>query len=166
MRPDRRFNMLVSDNLPAAANPPLSGHHVDHDDWLLAALDVAARANAAAVEALEASARTFPQIGRQREAGVPLADIIDHTLAAGGQKLRTDAGRAIVDYQAAVMRLRAAIVRGMVEEAGMTLTAVAACLGLSRQKVSRLYHAASTAGENGSALEPVGSGPVALDERD
>ena len=137
---------------------------MDHDDdWLLAAIDAAACANAAAVEALQAWAQVFPQMRRQREAGVPLADIVDDTLASGGQRLRVKAGRAIVAYQAAVMRLRAGLVRGMVEEAGMTLTAVAARLGLSRQKVSRLYHVAAKGEEGGRVLQPVGSGPAGLD---
>jgi hypothetical protein len=52
---------------------------------------------------------------------------------------RRGAARAIEAYQQAVTALRADVVRALVDEEGLPLTALAGRIGMSRQALTRLY---------------------------
>ena len=67
-------------------------------------------------------------------------DAVQQTLCAHqAPQARSDAEQAIRRYQHAVMTFRAQSVRTMVDDEGMTITAVSRQLGLSRQLTARMY---------------------------
>lgn len=109
------------------------------DDWYHHALDNAAHAARELREALDAFEEVIVDSRRQRAKGVPFLDILDSDAARKGYERRVAVNEAIAFYRTAVMRLRAAVVRSLVEVEGMTLTAVAKRLRISRQMASRLY---------------------------
>jgi hypothetical protein len=110
------------------------------DDWLTAAIDEVALAIEAAIQALNDANEVLTQVRQDRVAGVPFLEIFDLFLARGGQARRMSVSRVLENYETRMLRLRAEGVRELVEKEGMSLTWVAVRSGLSRQKVSRLYH--------------------------
>ena len=81
------------------------------------------------------------EVRRQRAGGVPFVQMIDNAIAQGARERRLAVDEAVAAYRTAVMRLRAAVVRNLVDGEGMTLTAVAKLLRISQQMASRLYRA-------------------------
>jgi hypothetical protein len=110
------------------------------EDWLLAAI--------ARVEcALESLRETLASVGEvlepaqaDRRAGVPLVAIADRLARDGGDPRSAIAG-AFREYEQAVAALRAQVVHALVDEEGVTRSALAGRLSLSRQSVTRLYQA-------------------------
>lgn len=113
---------------------------VRDDDWLTAAIDEVALAIEVAVRALNDAHEALAQARQDRVAGLPFLEIFDAFLARGGQARRVSASRMLENYETRMLRLRAAVVRELVDKEGMSLTGVSVRSGLSRQKVSRLYH--------------------------
>jgi hypothetical protein len=113
------------------------------DDWLLAAVERIEAAADELCDAVAATVESFGDVGRDRAAGRPLLEIVDDLLELGGQQRRRAAGQAIGDYQRAVMEFRAAVIRSLVDDEGMTFTAVAARMGISRQMAARLHRSES-----------------------
>lgn len=110
------------------------------DDWLTSAIDEVALAIDVAVEALNHVHEVLAEARRDRAAGVPFLEIFNRFFAREGQARHLSASRVLEDYETRMLRLRAAVVRELVDGEGMSLTSVSVRSGLSRQKVSRLYH--------------------------
>ncbi|HEV7524247.1 MAG TPA: hypothetical protein VGP92_04740 [Acidimicrobiia bacterium] len=75
----------------------------------------------------------------QRRADAPIAQMVADAVALGAVTARRAVEDAWRAYAASVSELRAATVRMLVDETGMTFTDVARVLGISRQMASRLY---------------------------
>jgi hypothetical protein len=97
---------------------------------------------------------------RQHQAGAGFVDAIVALLESDPRKRRVMAEMAIARYEHSTMQLRARVVRTLVDEDGMTLTAVARRLRISRQMAARLYHSRSEA--SSSETQP-DSGYIWLD---
>jgi hypothetical protein len=108
-------------------------------DWYERAIDGVARSAREVSDALQAWNEDLTDAHRQRVLGVPLFEMVRSGIAHGSRDRRLAADEAIADYRAAVMRLRVAVVRNLVNTEGMTLTAVAKLFKVSRQMASRLY---------------------------
>lgn len=108
-------------------------------DWYERAVNGAVHASQELRDALDAFDEVLLDSRRQRVAGVPLIEMLDGVVARQGNDRRVAVNEAIASYRTAVMRLRAAVVRSLVEREGMTLTAVAKQLRISRQMASRLH---------------------------
>ena len=103
------------------------------------AIEEAARAALQVCETLRAADRDFVEARRLRAGGAPFVEMIQRAIAQGFRDRRVAADEAIAAYRNAVKQLRVAAVRTLVDDEGMTLTAVAGLLGISRQMASRLY---------------------------
>jgi hypothetical protein len=75
---------------------------------------------------------------------MPLLDVVDELMAAGGREVRLDAAAAFLAYEQAVASMRATVVHILINEHRLSLTEVAAKLGVSRQAVKRLYTLATS----------------------
>jgi hypothetical protein len=111
-------------------------------DWYVAAID---RIENAADE-LRASLDTLVErlgVARaERLAGVSLVEIVDHLVANGGLGTRRAPSAAFDDFERALAAYRARAVRALVDDAGMTFSAIGKNTGVSRQMIARLYRAA------------------------
>ncbi|MDQ1747014.1 MAG: hypothetical protein QOD07_1277 [Frankiaceae bacterium] len=85
-----------------------------------------------------------------RDAGRSLIEVVDELIGTGGRETRLSAADAFREYERAVAGLRAGVVRALVDDEGLTLTAVAQRLKISRQAAARLYE---------SVPEPEDEGP-------
>jgi hypothetical protein len=77
--------------------------------------------------------------GRQRSQGMPLVDIVHRLNARGGREHRLEPTVAFRQFEGAVTAYRAEAVRALVDDEGLTFSAIAQLLGVSRQMVARLY---------------------------
>ena len=116
---------------------------------MTAAIDEVALAIEVAIQALNDANDVLAQARQDRVAGVPFLEIFDRFLARGGHERRASASRVLEDYETRMLHLRAAVVRELVDREGMSLTWVSVRSGLSRQKVSRLYHSTRKAPPSG-----------------
>lgn len=112
------------------------------DDWYVAVVEAASNAVHEVCQALQGWDVELAEARRWRAEGVPLREMLNRGVALGSRERRVAADEAIAAYRNAVMRLRAAVVRKLVDEEGMTLTAAAKSLKVSRQMASRLYGSA------------------------
>jgi hypothetical protein len=82
------------------------------------------------------------EVGRDaRLEGRPLVDVVEKLIGAGGRTARLDASEAFFEYQRALSAMRAGVVRTLVDDAGLSLTEVAAKMQISRQSAAKLYRA-------------------------
>lgn len=79
---------------------------------------------------------------------------VQSLVEAGEPQLRRCVGGAIDQYERAVSRFRSAVVRTLVDDAGLTLAAAARCLGVSRTMAARLYRILEPDETTGSAASP------------
>jgi hypothetical protein len=77
----------------------------------------------------------------ERLAGRDLIDIVGGLVDDGGRGIRLAPTVAFDDFERAVTMYRARTIRALVDEKGMTFTAVASLTGVSRQMIARLYRA-------------------------
>jgi hypothetical protein len=103
------------------------------------ALDDVAQTARRLCEALQTWDDELVEARGLRDAGVPFLEMLQRRIAQGSRDRRVGADEAIAAYRNAVKQLRVAAVRTLVDEEGMTLTAVARLLRISRQMTSRLY---------------------------
>jgi hypothetical protein len=103
------------------------------------AIDEVARAARQVCEALKTWDGDLMECRRLRGAGAPVMQMLQRGIAQGSRDRRVAADEAIAAYRNAVKQLRVAAVRTLVDDEGMTLTAVARLLRISRQMTSRLY---------------------------
>ncbi len=73
--------------------------------------------------------------------GKSLDDVV-RGLTGPGDQVRRKADRAIQEYEHAVMTFRSELMRVLVDEMSLTLTAAANEMGVARQTASRLYQVA------------------------
>jgi hypothetical protein len=109
------------------------------DDRYDAAIDEVLHAAHDVRGALQAWDEDLLEARRQRALGNPVVAIVDNGIAQGARDRRVAVEGAIAGYRSAVMRLRVAAVLTLVDGEGMTLTAAAKQLRISRQMASRLY---------------------------
>jgi DNA invertase Pin-like site-specific DNA recombinase len=109
-------------------------------DWVTAKIDAVEDAAEAAWRAL---GDVGPVLGSAREARRRGASILEvaQELARSGAQPRRAVAAAFQEYEHAVASLRAAVVRALVDDEGMPLSAVARGMGISRQAATRLYQA-------------------------
>ena len=110
------------------------------DDPFITAIDEVTRAVAAAGGALDGASASLASARARRLAGVPMTILVDELLAVGGPPLRRSGADLLSDYRRAVRGFRAAAVRALVDEDGLSLTEVSRRLEISRQMATRLYH--------------------------
>lgn len=101
-----------------------------------------------AYESIEAAVRQLEKARAERIAGVPLPQIVEDLVAAGGKATRRKAGSAISEFEHAVMVYRATAIRELVDVHGLNFTQVARLVQVSRQMVSRLYGSVEEIGED------------------
>ena len=109
-------------------------------DWFLAKIDAVEQAAEAARAALGRAPELLEPARADRLAGRSLVAIAQY-LASQGSQARTETALAYREYEHAVFELRAAVVRALVEDEGLTLSQLAQAMGLTRQTVARLYRA-------------------------
>ncbi|MCU1390820.1 MAG: hypothetical protein JWL72_4158 [Ilumatobacteraceae bacterium] len=115
-------------------------------DPFVAAAEEVAVAGRAACDAIE-SAITALEVGaRNRATGVPLVDIVDELIRAGGRDVRLATADAFHEFERALVEMRARVVCTLVEEDGLSFTEVGRRLQISRQAVARLYRHAKERG--------------------
>lgn len=113
------------------------------DDWFVAAVEEVAAAGRAACEALNEAVEALEEGGRARLAGASILEVVDGLIGAGGRETRFASAEAFRDYERAVAAMRARVARSLVDDHGLSLTAVARRLNISRQAAARLYRSAS-----------------------
>jgi len=107
-------------------------------EWLAVAVAQIEQAAATAVQSIEVAARALGEAHRAHDHGAPLVEMVDGLVADGGRELRLSAAQAIMDYERALLHFRAQLIAHLVSEEGMTLSAAARHLRISRQRASRL----------------------------
>jgi DNA-directed RNA polymerase specialized sigma24 family protein len=122
-------------------------------DPFVASAEQVAAAGRAACEAIESAVAALDIGAQARLSGVPLADVVDELISAGGRGVRLSAAGAFHEFERAVAEMRARVVCELVDADGLSYTEVARRLQISRQAVARLYRAANEAGD-----EPAGDG--------
>jgi hypothetical protein len=108
-------------------------------DWYVRSVE---RIEAAADElrsAIDGVVESLQVAGRQRSQDLPLVDIVRRLNARGGREHRLEPTVAFRHFESAVTAYRAEAVRALVDDDGLTFSAIAQLLGVSRQMVARLY---------------------------
>jgi hypothetical protein len=118
---------------------------MDRDPFEAAAEKVAASGRAAC-DAIESALRALEVGARARTTGMPLVDIVDQLIGAGGRDVRLATADAFHEFERAVIEMRSCVVGALVDEDGLSLTEVARHLRISRQAVARLYRHAKGGG--------------------
>jgi len=93
--------------------------------------------------AIEDVIASLNEVSRQHPPGIAQLEASVGMLARDPQQRRLIAATAIARYEHATMELRARVVRTLVDEGGLSLTAAARRLRISRQMVARLYRVGS-----------------------
>jgi hypothetical protein len=109
------------------------------EDWFIAAIDRVADAGNRAASAIDEATRALDAGRRARLAGRSVPEIVDDLIGGGGRAVRFRSTEAFRDFERAVARMRAEVVRALVDEAGMSLSEAAKRLQISRQAAGRLY---------------------------
>lgn len=119
------------------------------EDWFVAAVERVAAAGTQACLAIDAAVGALQKGSEARSEGRPVVDVIDALIAAGGRETRLSAADAFHEYERAIASMRAAVVRALVDECGLSLTDVAGRMKISRQAASRLYEPVPERGDEG-----------------
>jgi hypothetical protein len=119
------------------------------EDWFVEAVDRVAEAGRRACLAIETAVDASREGCETRKAGRSIVDVVDAMIAAGGREARLGAADAFREYERAVASLRAGVVRALVDEDGLSLTAAAQRMKISRQAAARLYESLPEGGDEG-----------------
>lgn len=111
-------------------------------DPVVEALDEVEAAAAMLHQAVDAVTHELMRARELRRGGKPMTAIVQQLVMAGGRQLRMMPMGAAAEFERAVTAYRAAAIKDLVDDEGMTFTQVAAMTGVSRQMVARLYRAA------------------------
>ena len=109
------------------------------EDWFVGAVERVAEAGRRACLAIETAVGALREGCEARKAGRSIVDVVDEMIAAGGREIRLSAADAFCEYERAIASMRAGVVRALVDEDGLSLTAAAKRLKISRQAAARLY---------------------------
>jgi len=110
------------------------------EGWLLGMLEDVERTATAAISELAGAVAVVREIRVERAGGLDLVSVAE-ALAVRGGPARRSVAAAFQDYEHAVAVLRGRVIRTLVDDHGVTLSALARRMGLSRQAVARLYNA-------------------------
>jgi hypothetical protein len=116
-------------------------------DPFVAAVEEVAAAGRAACDAIESAIRALEVGARARAADVPLVDIVDELIGAGGRDLRLATADVFHEFERSLVEMRARVVCALIQEDGLSLTEVGLRLQISRQAVARLYRHAKERAE-------------------
>jgi hypothetical protein len=108
-------------------------------DPFVAAADEVALAGRAACEVIESAVRALEVGARARTTGIPMVDVVDRLIGAGGRDVRLATADAFHQFERALIEMRARVVCTLVDDDGLSLTEVGRRLHISRQAVARLY---------------------------
>ncbi|HEY3924183.1 MAG TPA: hypothetical protein VGL75_06435 [Acidothermaceae bacterium] len=117
------------------------------EDWFAGAVERVADAGRQARLAIETAVGALRGGLEARNAGRSIVDVVDELITAGGREIRLDAAEAFREYERAIASMRADVVRALVDEGGLSLTAVARRMKISRQAAARLYEAVPERGD-------------------
>jgi DNA-directed RNA polymerase specialized sigma24 family protein len=117
---------------------------VHQDPFVLAVEDVAA-AGRAACDAIESAIGALEVGASARTAGVPLVDVVEDLIGAGGREVRLATAAAFHAFERALAEMRSKVVCELIDGEGLSLTEVGLRLEISRQAVARLYRQAKEA---------------------
>jgi len=106
-----------------------------------ASIENVARAAAELQDAVQRAVNALHGAALERAAGVDLVSIIRHLVEQGGKETRLQPTVAFRAFEQAITEYRATAVRILVDETGMTYSAVGELIGVSRQMVARLHRA-------------------------
>jgi hypothetical protein len=109
------------------------------EDSFVEAVERVAEAGRRACLAIEAAVGALRVGGEARKAGRSIVDVVEELTAAGGRETRLGAAEAFREYERAIASMRAGVVRALVDEDGLSLTAAARRMKISRQAAARLY---------------------------
>ena len=109
------------------------------EDWLVAAMERVADAGREACHAIVTTIEALEEGRRSRLEGAPAVDIVEALIGRGGREVRLRSTTAFHEWERTVASMRAALVRALVEDDGLSLTEVAGKLLVSRQAAARLY---------------------------
>jgi hypothetical protein len=113
------------------------------EDWFLEAIDAVERAGREACDRLALVLEDVARMRAARASGTLLSDVVSDAIDRGGREARRGASQAFTEYEQAVAVMRGAVVRGLVDDEGLTLSDAGARLGVSRQAAGRLYQSAT-----------------------
>ncbi|MDQ1687603.1 MAG: hypothetical protein QOK42_578 [Frankiaceae bacterium] len=109
------------------------------EDWFLEAVERVEDAARQACVAIESAVVALREGCEARNAGRSIVDVVDELVAAGGRETRLSSADAFREYERAIASMRAAVVRSLVDDGGLSFTDVAKRLKISRQAAARLY---------------------------
>jgi hypothetical protein len=121
-------------------------------DWYVAAVDGVVAAAGELKVSVDTVLVPLLHARSQRLERVPLAEIVQSLVAAGGRSARLAPASAFAEFEGAMSAYRSRAVRALVEEEGMTFSAVGDLIGVSRQMVARLYKAAARSEDSSTSL--------------
>jgi hypothetical protein len=119
------------------------------EDWYVAAVDQVETAADRVHSSLQRVVGRLAIAREERLAGRDLIDIVGGLVDEGGRDLRLGPTVAFDEFERAVTMYRARTIRALVDQNGMTFTAVAGLTGVSRQMIARLYRSAVSDNETG-----------------
>jgi DNA-binding NtrC family response regulator len=111
-------------------------------DRLIDGIDELLHAGQRVIDAVRAGDEVLGSGQRHLEAGANPLEVALSMMDLGAEPLRSAVSSSFQDYERAAMELRQAFVRAVIDEHGWTVSQVARQIGISRQRVSRLYQAA------------------------
>jgi hypothetical protein len=119
------------------------------EDWFVGAVERVDEAGRRACLAIETTVGALREGCEARKAGRSIVNVVDEMIAAGGREIRLSAADAFREYERAIASMRAGVVRALVDEDGLSLTAAAKRMKISRQAAARLYERVPERGDEG-----------------
>jgi hypothetical protein len=114
------------------------------DDWYVTAVDQVVSAADQLHSSLQRVVDLLSIARGERLAGRDVTEIVTGLVDGGGRDVRLTPTVAFDHFERAVTMYRARTIRALIDEKGMTFTAVATLTGVSRQMIARLYQAGSS----------------------
>jgi hypothetical protein len=112
-------------------------------DWLVVSVEAVESAARDAHAALDTVVEMLGQAARERTASSSVQAVVAGLMERGGRDTRLAPTVAFAQFEAAVTAYRALAIRALVDEEGLSFTAVGRLTGVSRQMVARLYRSSS-----------------------
>lgn len=112
------------------------------EDWFVAAVDRVADAGREACLAIETAVDALQRGSEARRTGRSVVEVVDELIAARGREARLSASDCFHEYEREIASMRAAVVRALVDEDGLSFTDVGKRMKISRQATAKLYRAA------------------------
>lgn len=109
------------------------------EDWFVAAVERVEDAGRQACLAIGTAVAALQKGVEARNSARSVVDVVDELIGAGGRETRLSAAEAFREYERAIASMRAAVVRALLDEGGLSLTDVAKRMKISRQAAARLY---------------------------